>query len=187
MDKDPTDCKPLTSEDQKRIQEVVGAFLCYGRALDNIMLVEIRELAAAQAKGNEETMKQLTHLLNYAATHPNAKINFYRSGMILHIHSDGSFLSISKSKSRAGGFYFLSDNQHLSEKAKINRAIHVVCRILKNIMLSAAETEIVATFDNAKKALPLQQTLKFLGHAQPPTPIQVYNSTAVGFINKTIK
>ena len=40
---------------------------------------------------------------------------------------------------------------------------------------------------NAHEAIPIRNTLEELGHNQPPTPIQVDNTTAVGFIHKQIK
>lgn len=101
--------------------------------------------------------------------------------MISHVHSDGSHLSGSKARSRAGGFLFLSDKSINPEHTKPNGAAHIFCTILKNIMSSAAETEIALTFDNAKEAIPLRHALKFLGHEQPPAPIQVDNATAVNF------
>ena len=54
-------------------------------------------------------------------------------------------------------------------------------------MSSAAEADIGATFLNAKDALPIRTTLEELGHPQPPNPMQVNNTTAVGFANNTIK
>ena len=54
-------------------------------------------------------------------------------------------------------------------------------------MSSAAEAEIGANFINAKDYLPIRTTLEELGHPQPPTPMQVDNTTAVGFTNNTIK
>ena len=54
-------------------------------------------------------------------------------------------------------------------------------------MASAAEVEIGATFLAAQESIPLRTCLEELGHKQPPTPIQVGNTTAVGFVNKTIK
>ena len=62
----------LSPPELKRIQQAVGIFLYYARAQDMTMAVAINDLAAAQSKGNEETMKALVHLLNYAATHPDA-------------------------------------------------------------------------------------------------------------------
>ena len=54
-------------------------------------------------------------------------------------------------------------------------------------MGSADETEIDAEYENAKEAIPLRNSSIDMGHPQPPNPMQVDNSTAVGFINKTIK
>lgn len=92
------------------------------------MTVAIDDLEAAQTNGNEETMEALIHLhlLNYAATHPDAKIRYYSSGMVLHVHSNGSCLSLSKAKSRAGGHYYLSDHCADPSKAKPNGAIHIL-------------------------------------------------------------
>jgi hypothetical protein len=41
--------------------------------------------------------------LDYAATYPNAIITYKASDMILAIHSDTSYLSEPKARSRAGG------------------------------------------------------------------------------------
>ena len=54
-------------------------------------------------------------------------------------------------------------------------------------MSSAAEAECGAVFENTTDAVPLRTTLDEMGHKQPPTPIQVDNSTAYGFANKLIK
>ena len=53
-------------------------------------------------------------------------------------------------------------------------------------MASAAEAEMVELFITAKKMIPLYHILIEMGCPQPQRPIQTENSTAVGFINKTI-
>jgi hypothetical protein len=58
---------------------------------------------------------------------------------------------------------------------------------MSNVMSSAAEAEIGATYINAQESVPIRITLEEMGHPQPPTPIQVDNTTAVGFANSTIK
>ena len=55
------------------------------------------------------------------------------------------------------------------------------------VLASAAEAEIGASFLAAQKAIPLRTCLEELGHPQPLTPIQVDNTIAIGFANKTIK
>ena len=54
-------------------------------------------------------------------------------------------------------------------------------------MASAAEAECGALFNNTKEGFALHNTLIEIGHPQPPTPVQVNNSTAYGFANKQIK
>ena len=54
-------------------------------------------------------------------------------------------------------------------------------------MSSAMEAEIGASFTAACEACPIRVTLKEMGHTQSATPIQVDNSTAVGFANRQIK
>ena len=54
-------------------------------------------------------------------------------------------------------------------------------------MGSTAKAEIGAGFICAKDILPIQVCLEEMGHPQSLTPIQVDNTTAVGFNNKTIK
>ena len=169
------------------IQQVAGVFLYYGRALDNKMLVTINDISHEQSSATTSTMAIVNHFLDYAATHPIAKLRYHKSNMILHVHSDGSYLSVSKSYSRAGGHFFLSNNSIQPHNAPKNGPINVLCTILKNVMSSAAETEIAAAFENAKEAIPIRNTLKFLNHPQPPTPVQVDNTTAVSFANKELK
>ena len=57
------------------------------------MLVALGSIAAQQAKGMEKTYADTLWILNYAATHPNATIRYTASDMVLHIHSDASYLS----------------------------------------------------------------------------------------------
>ena len=54
-------------------------------------------------------------------------------------------------------------------------------------MASAAEAENGALFLNGQAAVPIRTTLIEMHHPQPPTPIQVEISTAVGISNKSIK
>lgn len=66
-----------------RIQQVVGTLLYYARAADSTMLVAIGTIAAQQSKGTEATALAVNHLLDYAATHPDAILQHRASDMIL--------------------------------------------------------------------------------------------------------
>ena len=70
---------------------------------------------------------------------------------------------------------------------KNNWAIHIIAKIIKKVVSSAAEVETTGTFTNAKEAVPIKLTLGEMGHPQPPTEITTDNLTASGILNKTFK
>ena len=72
------------------------------------MLPAIGTLATQQAKPTATTLKGITQLLNYAATHPDAVLRFHASDMILHVDSDASYLSEPKARSQYAGYHYLS-------------------------------------------------------------------------------
>ena len=121
------------------------------------------------------------------ATHPKAIIRFRASDMIINIHSDASYCSAGRGRDRAGGYFFLGSIPVNGQPTKLNGNIHITCAILKMVAASAAEAEHGALFLNAREAKVLRITLHELGHPQPPTPIHVDNTTAVGIVNNTIK
>ena len=58
---------------------------------------------------------------------------------------------------------------------------------IENAMESDAECEIASDFLNAQEAIPIRNTLIELNHPHSSAPVQVDNTTAVGFINKQVK
>lgn len=191
MTSDPDSSPPLDKPGITRLQEVIGTLLYYARAIDNTMLVALGTLAAAQSKGTQSTADACTQLLNYAASHPDAILRYTASDMILHCHSDASYLSAPEARSRAGGIFFLSDNVDVTapdaQTPKVNGAVHIISKIMNNVMASATEAEVGALFHNAQDACMLRTALDFLGHPQPATPIQTDNACAEGIINDTVK
>jgi hypothetical protein len=179
----------LEASGKQRIQEIVGVLLYYARAVDSTMLVALGTIASART--TEATAKAVAHLLNYAASNPDATIRFHASGMCLKIHSDASYLSEPKARSRAGGHFFLSSNSPLPTATSVpppeNGAIHTLCSIMKMVLASATEAELGACFFNAKEGVMIRIILDEMGHPQPTTPIQVDNSCAAGIANDTVK
>jgi hypothetical protein len=132
----------------------------------------------------ERTMEKCKQFLDYASTQEDAVIMYRKSNMVLAIHSDASYLSEPRARSRAGGHFFLSENDQVPRD---NGSVHTVAKIIKAVMSSAAEAELGGLFINAKTAVPIRTTLEELGHKQPPTPIQTDNSTACGVANNKIQ
>jgi hypothetical protein len=59
--------------------------------------------------------------------------------MILHIHIDASYLSVSNARSRLGGLFFCGGKS--PHKDNINGSILNVASVIKNVLASAAESE----------------------------------------------
>jgi len=53
-------------------------------------------------------------------------------------------------------------------------------------MSLAAEAAVGALYINCREATPACHTLEFMGHPQPPTPMQTDNTTALGIINNNL-
>jgi hypothetical protein len=145
----------------------------------------LNDIATEQTKATEKTQAATNQMLDYLATHPDTTIRFHASDMILHIHRDASYLSVSNTRSRLGGLFFLGNNP--PEQDTLNGSTLNVAAIIKNVVASAAESEVCACFHNAQSGAPLRVTLTELGHTQPPTPLSTDNSTVLGIVNETIK
>jgi hypothetical protein len=61
------DSPTLTPQGRKRIQQVVGALLYYGRAIDGTIMTSISSLASQHATATEGTEAKLIQILNYCA------------------------------------------------------------------------------------------------------------------------
>jgi hypothetical protein len=186
----PLDASPLLDETgKKRVQQIVGSFLFYARAVYPTILMALSEISSQQSAPTENTMtmKRVNQFLDYMWTHPDAIIRYRASDMILSVHSYASYLSAPKAHSRAGGYFFLGSLPRNGDPIKLNGAIHVTCTILKLVAASAAEAELGALFLNAQEAKVFRLVLAELGQPQPPTPIHINNTTTVGIVNNTIK
>jgi hypothetical protein len=176
---------PITANQGLTIQKVTGSVLYYARTVDSTVLMPLNDIATEQTKATEKTQAATNQLLDYLATHPDATIRYRASYMILHIHSDASYLSVSNARSRLGGLFLCGDKS--PHEDTLYSSILNVASVIKNVVASAAESEVGACFQNAQSGAPLRVTLSELGHAQPPTPLRTDNSTAFGILNETIK
>ena len=145
------------------------------------MLAALGSLATQQANPTQNTMKKVKQLLDYPATHPYAIVTYNASNMVLAAHSDASFLSKSNARSRAGGHFFMSSDTNTPHN---NGAVMTISQIIKTVLSSAAEAKVGALFINCREAVPARHVLEFLGHKQPPTPLQTDNTTALGVVNQ---
>ena len=182
------DTTPTLPPDRiKRIQQIVGTIMYYARAVDVTTLVALSSIAAEQSQATEQTEKHVHQLLDYLHTHQDATIRYVASDMILNIHSDASYLSEARARSRLGGTYFFGSLPQDGKAIFLNGPVHIHAGICKFVVASAAEAELGALFYNCQEGKILRLVLEELGHTQPATPVHCDNSTAVSIANDTVK
>ena len=163
---------------------MLGTFLFNARGVDPTLIIPLSALASEQDKPTEKTLRKIKQLLDYIASQEEAILTYQASDMVLAAHSDASYLSEPKARSRAGGHHFLSKDVMFPPN---NGAVLNISAIIKAVMSSAAEAELVALFFNAKAAVPIRITLEEMGHKQPRTSMQTDNSTAHGVVTNKIQ
>ena len=174
----------VSAEMKTYVQQVLGTFLYYARAVDLTMLVALGTIATEQARPTQSTLDKVEQFLDYAASNPSAILTFHASDMVLAVHSDASYLSESNARSRAGGHFFMSNNDEFPAN---NGAVLNIAQIIKAVMTSAAEAEIGAMYINAREAVPARKTLEEMGHPQPRTPMQTDNSAAHAVVTNNVQ
>jgi hypothetical protein len=143
-------------------------------------------IASRLSTATATTMDAVRHLLDYCSTKPDAAIRYYASNMQLKIHSDASYLSEPRAKSRIGGYFFLGNSNHTQCPSLSNGPLLCQSTVLKHVVSSVSEAEYGALFVNAKTGTVTRETLKEMGQPQDATELKTDNTTADGIGNKTV-
>jgi hypothetical protein len=107
--------------------------------------------------------------------------------MQLKIHSDASYLSELKSKSRIGGYFYLGYKTNSRMRPLSNGPLLCQTTVLKHVVSSVAEAEFGALFVNAKEGTVTRTILSEMGHNQDATDLITENTTADGIINNIVQ
>jgi hypothetical protein len=107
--------------------------------------------------------------------------------MQLKIHSDASYLSEPKAKSRSGGYLYVGNKTNSSKKPLSNGPILCHTTVLKHVVSSVDEANFGALFVNAKEGTVTRTTLSEMGHKQDATEVKTDNTTADGIINNAVQ
>ena len=67
-----------------------------------------------------------------------------------------------------------------------NGAVFTILQIIKEVLSLAAKAKVGALYINCQEAVPARHIIKFVGHKQPPTPMQTNNTTALGVVNSNV-
>ena len=122
----------LNTTGKKFIQKVCGKFFLFlGRAVDATLLCPISAIASQSATPTEDTMAHTKQFIDYVATQEEAVLTYNTSDMKLAAHSNASYLSEPKARSRAGGHGFLSSDSSVPHN---NGAVINITHIIKHVM-----------------------------------------------------
>ena len=125
---------PLLAAQILRIQEAVGIFLYYSKAVDPMMLTAINKIRSRQTTADTSILADIDRFLQYATRWNSAKIRIHASDIQLPVHLDASYLSESKSRSKAGAFMFLGK---LKPGAQPNAPLLYLLVIISTVVDSA--------------------------------------------------
>jgi hypothetical protein len=87
------DLQKLTKNKIKKVKKNVESILYYAWTLDLMVLMVLSTIASEQTKGMENTVEKAYKVLDYLATHLNAKVRFGAFNMVMNFHSDVSYLT----------------------------------------------------------------------------------------------
>ena len=105
----PTDSSPLLSAtDKTRLQEIFGFLLYFPRCIDSTILSTLGYIGKNISDGTERVAAMADYLLNLCANNRNPKVRYYAIDMQLWGHTDAFYLSVSKARSHAADYFYLS-------------------------------------------------------------------------------
>jgi hypothetical protein len=168
----------------KWLQQLVGTFLYYARAVDPSIIVAVTKLASELSQATKATIKKATHLLEYMNTYPNASIRYRPSTMKIIGQSDASYLSESHARSR-WGYLFYCQLLNPENDYDINGTIECMSLVSKVVVSSACEAEYGGIFVLAKKSIPFMETVSDLGYPQSMCTLITDNKPAITIAEET--
>ena len=106
----------------------------------------------------------MAKLVNNLSSKPDAEIQYRASGTQLAIHSNASYISVSRDRIRASCVHFLSEGPPNPKNPEnfiptVNEIKLLVYKIMRNIMVSAFEAEYGTIFINAQTAVTIHTML----------------------------
>ena len=138
----PIDASPLLSSPEKtRLQEIFGSLLYFAHCINSTILATLGPIGTKIADGTERVAAMAAYPLNFCANNRNPKVRYYASDMHLCGHTGASYLSVSKARSRAAAYFYLSTDdgallppvQELKLNARPNGAVHVMSTVIQQV------------------------------------------------------
>ena len=128
-------------------------FYDYVFELDPTIVVALNSISVYKEKIMQSTSKAVVQLLKYAVTHSEVITRYHARVMVLHIHSNESFLSEKKVNSIYVVCHYLralsADHNNMQlQQSPINDPTCTKSTTMKNVLSSAMEAELGDLFFN---------------------------------------
>jgi hypothetical protein len=182
----------LDKADIHFVQSVVGRLLFFGRMVAPAIELAVNRIGSVQANATSTVLKAVHRLLQYCAHHPDHTITYRPSNMQLVIHSDGSHLSESYSRSRAAGVFYFGDPifrgpDDEQQLQAMQGPVATLCAIIPTVCQAANECEYACCYMTAQIGEHIRNTAEAFGHPQNATEIIYDNELSGKMANNTCK
>ena len=143
----------LTNKEIKKVQKIVGNILYYAKAVDMAVFMALILIAIKQTKGTERTWEKAYQVLDYFASHPDTVKDFehqiwcWTSIRMHHIWASQKLVA------KRAAIFFMGSVPSDGKPIKHNGAFHMMCLILRCVVVSAAEAELRALFMNFQEGM----------------------------------
>jgi len=137
-----------TEAERKKLESIVRTFLYYSRIVDSTIRPALNDLSIKHTKATTKSIQDSNQLIDYLHTNLNTTKIFHKSDMILNIHSNTPYLSVSKGRSRAARHFYLGDTVLPEEEEPYQTSIDEECLVIKPVIGLASEAEMATVLVN---------------------------------------
>ena len=174
----------LTDAEILENQQIVGCGLWYSRMIGSTTLTAINIIATEQSEHRSSIQPKIDRYLGHLMQHPNVTVRFHASDMQYRVFGDVSHNSVSRGRSRAGGYGWFGWK---SDPLRLNGSVFTMSSVLDVVTSSACEGEYGAAYMVARHTVWIRAIARALGHPQDPTHLYCDNTCAVGLAGDTLK
>ena len=174
--------------DKKRwVQQAIGLATYFARGVHYNIKTATSKIAMEQSAPTIATVTKTLRLLHYIYHHRNPVLRFYPQNMQVQSHSDASYLSEPKARSRYAFVVWIGDPVPKHANFYVPGIIQYDTGVIRNVVTSVAEAEYTGLFLATMWVIKTRHLLEDLGYPQKCTTIFVDNKCAQGLANRACK
>jgi hypothetical protein len=175
---------PLTPDELKRVQVIVGIALYYARAIDHSFLTATNYVASLQSQPTKLVQAAAERIVAYAKHNPTAVLQLHACDMQHHCQTDASLNSRPNGTSVAGDYHFFGN---YDDPDTLNGPIACHSTPVPTVCISTGEVEYAAGSMCAHNGIYYRHIAEALGYPQRTSSLVCDNEVAVGIASESIK